>query len=672
MNARDVYEKQEALREAEWALDRLGEELARADADAARHGTPVGSMDWMNAPSYREALAAIGVKRAEVRTAQERVGGVVYLVHEEHIARVEKKVASLVKRATRTGHTVEYRRAMEETEPAKFGQVTVWHYLTLKGEEIKLADWVLLGKLSIEEAGVMIGAVPGCEAVLGMYANLETASNCEYCGKARRRTATYLVEHSGSGEIRQVGSNCLRDFLGIDPHASIRYFELLGDMELELRSGGSGVKTEWATEWYLGHVCTMIRTCGWAPKSAEYPTATEAWNNMLNQSTKAKDKVSGLPLWIDPSDADLARAKAALAWADEHLGAKVNVTGDATDFDRNLYVAAKNPLVTPRTEGTLAYLPVAHAKFEEREIEYRKRREATANSKHVGTVGDRLELTLTVANIWERESEHGVTFITKMLDGDGNSIKWFGSYGLTQGETYIGKWTVKAHGEFKGTAETTIFRPAGLRPASEPAPAPRKQIRNYGDSAPVVVNGEQVGEVVKCVGGFEAVVNGERSDRAERRNQAEATAYQMHLDQKHAAERRAYLAAGLPEGLEVARGCPRYQEHLDFAKHVRPGDAVAVVESKSDFPYGSEWALAKPPRDNAAELTFLEVEVYASERDGQMRMRLTLPDGTKCPLGEQEMIRRPYTLATMPSVEALAADGLTRGDVEELRAEAGI
>ena len=66
------------------------------------------------------------------------------------------------------------------------------------------------------------------------------AAICEHCGLRRRRTRTYVVVHTDSGEVRQVGSGCLRDFLGgPDPERACRRAELLAAARAELDRAGT-------------------------------------------------------------------------------------------------------------------------------------------------------------------------------------------------------------------------------------------------------------------------------------------------------------------------------------------------------------------------------------------------------------------------------------------------
>ena len=60
---------------------------------------------------------------------------------------------------------------------------------------------------------------------------------CEHCGLRRRRKATFVVVHVDSGELRQVGSGCLRDFLGgHDPDRACRQAEYLALARGELKA----------------------------------------------------------------------------------------------------------------------------------------------------------------------------------------------------------------------------------------------------------------------------------------------------------------------------------------------------------------------------------------------------------------------------------------------------
>jgi len=415
----------------------------------------------------------------EVAAAQAEVGGVVYRIPSPNVPILREKLDKLIERAAKKGmDTVSYRvddeveRVEHKIDPmlamAELGYVPnlpkSYRYVVLSAGEVKLAGWSLLAVLTVEPGGVMVSRVPGKseDRDLGSYtADPRTATHCDYCNKARQRTATFLVEGE-DGEVKQVGRNCLADFLGVDPSMMVKCLqwlaEITGSIDDEEDRLSYAKRSEWIeTEEYLTHVCTMLRTVGWVAASSYEgtPTKTDALQNILNYGKHDQFKQ---PMFTTVEEADHDRAVEVLAWAREHFAAEAK-----SDFDRNMLVAVSGEVVPSRGLGILAYAPVAHSRFLEREVEMAERRKGEADlagSEHQGQPKDRLELTLKVLSIYETEGHYGTTFITKMRDDAGNVYKWFGSYSLEIGETYEGKWTVKKHDEYKGVKETVVTRPA--------------------------------------------------------------------------------------------------------------------------------------------------------------------------------------------------------------------
>lgn len=496
LNPSNVYRLQREASEKAQNAQFLAEQLSRSTFDAIRNGALIGSDDWQRDPQYRAAQAAADTLAEAVSAAQDALGGVVYRIPTENLALADKKLTALHKRAAKIGQSVEWFIDGDyEVVKHRDGTVSRFAYIVLKADAIKIAGWIFLAKLTIEEGGVLVSKVPGSarawdlyregaanaqapahwnrqdeptqaaqaalDAInLGAYCDETTARDCDHCQLDRRRKVTYLVEEIATGNIRQVGSSCLADFLGTDPHARLRYAEYLTDWaedaEGDWGGGAGGTRRELGTEYYLANVCTMLRLYGWAPRSgSDHPTADQATSNAWAKISNSRDRKTGAQLWEDITDADEARAETVLAWALEHFPTIDN----PGDFDRNCLVAARGSTATDRTRGILAYLPVAHARWQEKEIEFARQREKAVESVHVGQVGDRIVLTLTVLKVFEHEGNYGTTFITQLEDEAGNRFKWFGSYELERGLTYTGKWTVKGHDEFKGVKETALNRP---------------------------------------------------------------------------------------------------------------------------------------------------------------------------------------------------------------------
>lgn len=91
--------------------------------------------------------------------------------------------------------------------------------VTVTGEAPKVAGWSFVATLSWDvEVGLITRVVPGLDNepdLSGLRAEGTTAW-CDHCGTARFRLDTFAVRNVETGEIKQVGRNCLQSFLGID------------------------------------------------------------------------------------------------------------------------------------------------------------------------------------------------------------------------------------------------------------------------------------------------------------------------------------------------------------------------------------------------------------------------------------------------------------------------
>lgn len=87
-----------------------------------------------------------------------------------------------------------------------------------------------------------------------------------------------------------------------------------------------------------------------------------------------------------------------------------------------------------------------------------------AKREHVGTVGEKITLTLTCVHVIELDSAFGTVFINICEDADKNTIIYKGNaIGFpNKGETATVKATIKEHGVRNGVKQTVIQRPKTL------------------------------------------------------------------------------------------------------------------------------------------------------------------------------------------------------------------
>lgn len=110
---------------------------------------------------------------------------------------------------------------------------------------------------------------------------------------------------------------------------------------------------------------------------------------------------------------------------------------------------------------------------ERRQAQWQAEREARiANCQYIGTVGEKLEMVLTLKREVSYDTQFGTTYIYIFEDDNGNTVTWKTSKVLwyddlngngadtfiRKGDVIKAKATVKAHEEYKGEKQTAVTR----------------------------------------------------------------------------------------------------------------------------------------------------------------------------------------------------------------------
>lgn len=370
------------------------------------------------------------------------------------------------------------------------GRVREWLTLTVEGETPKFAGWEFIGSLSPVpmDSGPTeneVRATPG-NSIPAEYRS--RVGECDHCGTVRRRTETFVVRHE-NGDHRMVGRSCIKDFLGhTDPHKLAAWAELLSTLNRLAADahddewggfGGGHVEDIWDLETFLAVTSAHIRVDGWLSRTAARERYGD-WNSaatadgVLNHLTPPRGNATARRDWEKfaeerkPTEADEARGEAAAAWA-----AGLNANGEELpDYLYNVNLIARSGLVRRKSAGIAASIIAAY----DREVEKRARSEAKGPSVHVGEVGKRTTLTLTLHKVITCEGGmYGPSYLHIMSDENGNDIKWFASDTndwFDVGSTVRCDATVKKHDAYKGRPCTMVNR---VNPAKPPkVKKPRK------------------------------------------------------------------------------------------------------------------------------------------------------------------------------------------------------
>jgi uncharacterized protein (DUF2147 family) len=427
-----------------------------------------------------------------------------YRLPEENQPELERRLAKINRAARKIGVAeVTYRVLSTTVEKIRkpdctgfledTGRVRRVHTIEVTGERPQISGWTFIAALRhFGEDGTIVAGLPGYE-IPERYRN--AGSDCDHCGHRRQRNDTYLLQNE-AGEIKQVGSTCLVDFLGHpDPHTVARMCEWLREIEVacgdEESWGMRGGDNLFDLRWYLGWVALATRCYGWVSRKrarelsdergySVSSTSQSAWflegltsrGGGMSESERRKelDKfVRQFGFQPVPSEEDRALAEDAVEWALalEEREASLN------EYEHNLLVVARMGITNWKVMGLAASLIAAYKKA--MDLIEERTRTARPVSQHVGTVGKREVFTVTVRKVIPLSSDFGPSIGLHIMETpEGNRLKWFATSAkdLEEGKTYVVKATVKEHGEYKGNLETVVNRVAVVREVEEEPAAP--------------------------------------------------------------------------------------------------------------------------------------------------------------------------------------------------------
>jgi hypothetical protein len=421
-----------------------------------------------NAIATVEATSTYG---GETFTYQ-RVTIAEYEIPEQNIARLEKAIAALNRKARRLGsdaitlvrlgtvvREMWYTALDVEGRPYDRKGKFLLHTVRIEGTEPRLNGWGLAAVLEGTEAGTLVKGVPGVE----LPARYQTADPkvCEHCGKRRARAFTYVLRHE-DGRFMQVGKSCLKDFLGgLDPHTIAAYAEGLNQLASGDWGSGRGERV-WGTEQFIAWVIAAIpHTGGYKTRAEAGPQATGsvASHYMYIDAGETKADDYDMPLW-QPTAEDSAHAVTVRAEALAVIAAKPA----RSDYEHNLYTLLSMDDVSPRHFGIVA----SAWGYLHREREYVARQAAKAAkpealNEWAGEVGKRETFALTFLGGQTFDSEWGSKTLLRFADAEGRAFTWwcsgyFDLDAVTEGTAYSVKATVKAHNDYKGTRQTVLSR----------------------------------------------------------------------------------------------------------------------------------------------------------------------------------------------------------------------
>jgi hypothetical protein len=377
------------------------------------------------------------------------------------------------RRLERAGATARFEPTVtvsDRTETTITGlSVTVsYAFVTMASLQLAVGDYVFVARLVPEEAGMTVHTAPG-ESLAGWVRPAADDTHCDHCQVKRDRVNLFVVRNAVTGELIQLGQQCIALYLGLEPKG-LWALDFQGEIDAAVGGFGDGGGGRGDYSADIAQVLGVALAVTNGGKGYVSRANAEAWEKESTGSLVKRVLFGIYPNGNKPGEREERERILAFAAegktlaADQDLIGAVKAAADnlrAGDYADNLAVilAAPSGIVGNRNISTLASLVSAYYRQTEERVQATK---AGAAQGFIGTVGERVRnFHVTATAVREFEGDYGVTTLLVGTTDDGHVVKWFasGSRDWDAGDRiHFAAATVKAHENYKGTDQTALTR----------------------------------------------------------------------------------------------------------------------------------------------------------------------------------------------------------------------
>lgn len=373
-----------------------------------------------------------------------------YTIPAENMARLETKLTQINKKAIELGFAPVVLIIIADHYTPISGNPEVkqhWIKISVVGETPVIDGWKFIGTLDHKsiEGDVLLRPVPG-ETIPAQFHNSDTT--CDHCNQKRLRNKTFILEKEN--EFMRVGSSCVIDFIGHDPHAATQWLTILWSVfdEMDDFEKSENITQVYETSKLLEVTAAIIREFGWISKG-------DATENMLESTTHTvssflfgntpEDQKLRESISVETQDIDLV--KAMMIWVDDQ---EAN-----SDYMINVKKIGGARMVGLGSFGiacSIVGIYIAAMKKLKKTIVF--------TDEYVGEIKTRQDMTLTVLFKKYIDGVYGTTTMHKFIDDSGRMVIWFASgfTDLEEGTTYVVKATIKKHDTYNNVKQTIVNR----------------------------------------------------------------------------------------------------------------------------------------------------------------------------------------------------------------------
>lgn len=375
---------------------------------------------------------------------------------------VQEKIANYRKRFTKYNYGqlfvhISDPYVIENTDKRTFQVVDV----DVDGE-YKIPGWKFIASLEwLPEANTNL--VKSVEPACTVPVEYLSSTRCEHCHSNRERIYTVVIFNEETKEFKQVGRQCVKDYIGADVESYLSYLSLFTSMTDWLNSLPKEPKNSqdnlFKVDDVLAQTVEEVAHCGYVSQKTisnwfdtngydcEYcplvKTSTNVYH-IMNETTGEGSYELVRPAYAVTEDT-IKKV--------EEIKSFVSQLEDTDEYTHNIKALLQTSYIDNKSLG----LVVSSVGYYLRETAARAEAQKEAVSDYVGNIGEKIEFISKPTVVNTVETEFGVSRLYKFTD-HGNVIMWSTGKYLDPDIEYKIKATIKEHSTFRSVKQTFVTR----------------------------------------------------------------------------------------------------------------------------------------------------------------------------------------------------------------------
>jgi len=308
-------------------------------------------------------------------------------------------------------------------------------------EKIKLGNWTLICLIDHASASSSLIKRIDIDNLIDV-SNFLKSNKCDHCQKKRIRNNTFILMNE-NGELKQVGSSCLKDFTGYDPAQILsinNFYMKLSEEFVDEGINKNGYTEYFDTKIWLAKTIRFLKTYPYVSKTKAMDEFKMATSLAIELSYSPKNKNEDI---IPYTEDDKIEAEQIIDYWKQY-------PDDHTDYIYNLKILLNDTEFHIKNSGIITSCVAMYKKNT-------SEKKMSNNSEWIGNVGDKIESEVSFISTVSIDTHYGKLYINIMKDSNENIIVWKTSKSIPK-ESFIIAGTISKHEIFRNKKQTLLTR----------------------------------------------------------------------------------------------------------------------------------------------------------------------------------------------------------------------